>query len=348
MIGNFSRTAARWSSKLHKYTGSTQQSLLAGRNGQIYRCFGRNNEEQLTGDRSGAPLKPGEEGGRILDGDTSAGFVVGKTNTPGTKPISVEELKKYLEEKAKDEAVLFKKNKNYSFSRFEIFRPVLPLDSIVGSRTFSKMQAGLWVSLAFVSSWAGWYILGGVFCFMAAGPIVYLRRSHNILKNRIMLITLSDPATWTNNQISLTLTTPFSKIETSVGKLKPNGEYVTILEKARADFERVNSPDFEPPTGEVPPGVPLFVDIDQGGKPQQKMIDLDYLLYRVENFDLLVDVLRGETVEVAKYKRVEKPVVREDELILGGRNIEKVAASTASPKKDDEPSDTKAEKNTKG
>ena len=331
MIGNFSRTALRCSSKLPIGSNSLLQSVSGGRNMRLLRCFARNNEEQLTGNRSGAPLKPGEEGGRILDGDTSAGFVAGKTNSAG-KAISIDELKKYLEEKAKDEAVLFKKNKNYSFSRFDIFRPVLPLESIVGSRTFSKIQAGIWLGLAVASSWTGWYILGGVFCFIAAGPIVYLRRSHKILKNRVMLITLSDPSTWKKDQINLTLTTPFRKIETSLGKIKPVGEYVPILEKSRPDFERVNSPDFEPPTGEVAPGVPLFIEIDQDGKPVQKMLDLDYLLYRAENFDLLVDVLRGETAEVLKYSRVEKPIAREDELILGGRNIEKVAGSAVAPK----------------
>lgn len=345
MIGNFSRRGLSKLARTATYFENDIAFRIAHRTARLLRGFSSNNPEQLSGKRSGAPLLPGEEGGRIAASDTSTGFIPNITNKGG-KEVSKEDLAKYISEKAKSEAILFKRDKNYTFNRLDIFRPVLPLESIVGSRTFSKIQAGVWIGLGFGAAWTGWYLVAGVFCFLAAGPIAYLAKSRSILKNRVMLLTLSDPTTWKENQIKLTLTTPFKKIETEIGNIKPWGEYVPILEKARPDFEKVNSPDFEPPSGEVPPGVPLFIEIEDGkGKKDKKMLDLDYLLYRVENFDLLVDVLRGETAEVRKYMRVAKPVAREDELILGGHNIDKVAQQDpTTDKTETSDSDTKDQK----
>ena len=188
-------------------------------------------------------------------------------------------------------------DKYYVFSSRVVVQPTLSIEQIMGSRRSSYMLTGLYFSLGAAAYVYDYQFVTAGLCFLAAGPITYLYKMKRVMLNKILEVELKE------DRKSVILRTAFKTVHAKIADIKPKGEYMRVLAKSKPFFFATKHPQFEPPEQiEMTLGDTLFLEVkSEDGRVQRMAFDLDYLLYQVDNFDLLADIFLGDEQEVGKY-----------------------------------------------
>lgn len=279
---------------------------------QLRRLFSsqKSREEQNSADQPEDKPKEKEwQPASEKEGNTSTAYGYTRKKQADGSASAPTEVK--IDSQKLQQAEQVKYEKDYELRTFEVLESVLPISDITKHRKGSLLVAGLWISLAATAYYYGYPVVAGGLCFMAAGPIMFFRRSKTALKDKVLGITLLP------DMKNVLLHTAFYTQRVSIDQIKPLGDFISMFETARPKFEMVKSPEFNPPTEIVPSGYLLFFGVQdpQTGQLKKMLVDLDHLLYRVDNFDLLVDILTGQHAEVYKYYAGKELLTPKEDLI---------------------------------
>jgi hypothetical protein len=222
-------------------------------------------------------------------GETSGGFVY-KKNAEVTKEYAIPGEKLITEQ-----PIL----KELTFPSYFIMNPMLPISSIVAGRRSFYILLGIFTSIATAFYYTGHPYICGIFCFLAASPLTYIRQSRKVLLNKILQVKLHE------DMKRVDLTTAYKTYTTNISDIKLGKNAIRNMAEGRAKFEEVKRPDFLVPDSSVPLGLPLFVKIPIASKQQEMVIDLDHLLFRIDNFDLFSDIMNGNEAAVTEYQKIE-------------------------------------------
>lgn len=204
-------------------------------------------------------------------------------------------------DEAPDQISLF--DRDYKVRTPQIFRPLLSIDQIMTGRKATQIACGIYMSACISFFYFGYPIVGGVFAFLASGPVVFLRNTKKALSKKILRIDLLP------DQISVKVSTAFDSFVVPINGIKPAGDFITLLQEHRDKFEETKKPDFKPSQTEQPLSQSIFIDFEgvtsstnSKVQPTKMALELDPLLYGIDNYDLFVDTITGKSEQVQKYK----------------------------------------------
>ena len=227
----------------------------------------------------------GYKGNRIIKDNQKENLHFGENSVAGRSEV-------------KEEEIFGEYGREYVYKTDMILVPVITIDEIMKSRYQSYGVIGFWGAIA-----AGFYsydykIVTMVFCFLASSPIVYLYRTRQIMMNKILEIQLIQ------NKQEVVLRTAYKTIEAKIEAIKAKGDFLGILGRCKDKFIASKDPNFEMPADDIMEtlGETMILAVTAlDGSVHRLVIDMDYMLYRVDNFYLLSDILMANTGEVTKY-----------------------------------------------
>lgn len=245
-------------------------------------------QEDLTESKKLSEEKP-KDVGEDTAGDTSGGYVFKK------KPEIVLDFDKLDQSQMREHIA----TRNLRFSNYYVMSPVLPISSIVASRRSFYIVLGIFLSIATVFYYTGHPYICFFFCFLATSPLTYIRQSKRVLSNKILQVKLHA------DMKTVDLTTAYKSMTVRIGDIKPGKHAVENLGKARQSFEDFKLNDFKMPDGPMALGLPLFVKVPCEGKQMELVIDLDHVLFRIDNFDIFADIMTGNEDIVNDYRLID-------------------------------------------
>jgi hypothetical protein len=223
---------------------------------------------------------------------TSSGFVFIPKNQEATPTFDKIDASMLREE------IVTERDLNIRTSN--VFEPLLPISKITSMRRSRHLMTAASVSAATASYYFGHPYLAFFLCFVASGPIVDLSSMRRGLKNKVLHIRLHPDLS------TVDLITAYKTITVPIKNINATEKSLLSLAKVRKGFEEMKKSNHN-----LEEGAPLHAHLSavfsvvNKGRLEQMVVDLDPYLYKVDNFDLLTDILHGNSTAVAQYTKVE-------------------------------------------